>query len=283
MNKIIKKFWSYITKLLSYGFGKFAEFEFPNILNQIIIKCYIKIFKINLDEVNLNLKDFTCLQKFFTRELKNGVRPIHGDLVSPVDGNIRDMGSIVNNRINQIKDKDYSVNDLINYGLFFEDFKPSTYLNFYLSPKDYHHIHSPLEAEIVGISYIPGALFPVNNFGLKNINNLFCQNERLGIFLNSDKFGRVILVMVGAYNVGKLEVDFECESFIDMEQGSFVNTSKEATDFYSRKYEPELEVRAGDKIGTFNLGSSVVLIFENSDIQLNKDIIGNIKYGHSII
>jgi phosphatidylserine decarboxylase len=124
----------------------------------------------------------------------------------------------------------------------------------YLSPKDAHHIYSPVSGRIVKTVHIPGALWPVNDWALHSIDGLFAVNERVITFIES-QFGLVAVVMIGATNVGKISLAYTAlETNVRPWKKKSVQTIR---------HSPAVSVACGDKIGTFKMGSSVILITEN--------------------
>ena len=123
----------------------------------------------------------------------------------------------------------------------------------------------------MSIRYIPGKLWPVTNWSLNTVKNLFSINERL-IFNYETSFGKASLIMVGATNVGKMTTpfikDFFSNNLKDRIQNEFTINSK---------------VSILEKIGTFNLGSTVVLILDkNFKEKLDFEKQGDVKMGESL-
>ncbi len=247
----------YLTNFFSHLFGKIAEQTTPEILSRCILDTFVRIYKPNLDECARPLGSFASLAEFFVRELKPEARPIAKAPVAPVDGVLRTFGDIREGKLEQIKGRDYSLEGLVQSSALANQFQHGYYLNFYLSPKDCHHVFSPVAGNVTEIKYIPGALFPVNNFAIRNIPGLFLKNERLVTRIaggGGSEFGDVLVVMVGAFNVGKLYSAF---GEVGLGQGGL------STDIAA----DSSSVAAGQRIGTFGLGSSVVLIFERALMQ----------------
>jgi phosphatidylserine decarboxylase len=141
----------------------------------------------------------------------------------------------------------------------------------YLSPSDAHHIFSPVAGEIVRTTWIPGALWPVNEWALNSVDRLFAVNERVVTYIES-QLGLFAVVMVGATNVGKIAL-----SYMPLETNSrpWARPSQSSTDHC-----PAIKVGCGDKLGTFKMGSSVILICERPVASADKDLSGRkITYG----
>ena len=235
-----------ILSYFSYLFGLLVNIKFPKPFNKFIIKGYCKIFDVNMLEFQGTLADYHCLGDFFIRELKKDSRQIQSSFVSPVDGTIRNINEICGENTIQVKNKSYSINKLAIDPAASEIFLEGLLFNFYLSPKDYHHIHIPFDAKINSIKYIPGTLWPVNDLSLNLVSELFAINER--VVVCGEAFGgNFMLVLVGAYNVGKISLTINDQI-----------TNKHFKNRKVQEYLVNKSLQVGDKLGTFHLGSSVV-------------------------
>jgi phosphatidylserine decarboxylase len=262
--------------LLSILFGVFATIKYPKFVANTSIKVFIKLTGAIPEEAELSLDKYPNLNSFFTRNLRSGIRPIGISPISPVDGFFRSTSTITQGLVEQVKGKNYSVKELL--GEWYSDrYEGGKLLSFYLSPKDYHHIHAPVSGKIKEVYHLPGYLWPVNTFSLKNISHLFSRNERVIVRLINEEFGEVLLILVGATNVGSISIDGL------LHLGSISNKIKlRKPTVYTL---PNLlEVKLGTRIGTFNLGSTVLLVTpKNSLIKSNLVNFGLIKYGQSLI
>lgn len=221
-----------ITSLISRIVGWFSRIQFPAAVQIFLIKVYCALYKVDSSTAALDISQYKSLAGFFTRDIKAALRPIgEGKLVSPVDGVLRSCGKIQAGLILDIKGQQYSVEELLSDSVWARTFANGYFYNFYLSPRDCHHVYCPLQAKISRISNISGTLWPVNALGLSLIPKLFVKNERMAFGLESAN-GPFALVMVGALNVGFLEA--LCV--------------------------PGDSLQKGQKMGTFWLGSSVILI-----------------------
>lgn len=218
---------------VSYWFGVFSRIESPRWFSKICVCLYANLFKINFAELDRELVEFKSLAQLFTRPLKPGVRPLASGLVSPVDGVLRAAGEITNGEFVIAKGVPYSVTKLLGRPNFTESFLGGNFINFYLSPKDYHHIHAPMAGEVVYSGHIPGALWPVNDWALFNIPELFSVNERHVIVINTQR-GLMAVVMIAALNVGGITL--------------------------SSKISFGAKVAGGERLANFELGSAVIVL-----------------------
>jgi phosphatidylserine decarboxylase len=242
---------------LSYITGLLMRFPFPGPIARLTVRKFAWIVNADVLEAAMPLEAYRSIGHFFVRDLRPGVRPIEGDFVSPVDGVLRAWGRIDDGRIEQVKGKTYSLETFLGDDEFASTFDGGIYFNFYLSPRDYHHIHSPVRGEVARSIHVPGKLWPVNDWSLGAIPDLFSVNERVITYLKSP-FGLVAVVMVGATNVGKMTVTYD--DFV-------TNVPPREKAVRSRNYSSHVVLRAGDRLGTFHMGSSVVVLIRKGIID----------------
>jgi phosphatidylserine decarboxylase len=209
----------------------------------------------------LPLSGYRCIGDFFVRDLRPQLRPIGGPIACPVDGKLRSCAELdTTGNITQVKGISYTVSDLLGNDPLTERFKQGQLWNFYLSPHDAHHIHSPVDGRIVKTVHLPGALWPVNDWALHSIPGLFAVNERVVTFIESD-LGLVAVVMVGATNVGRIKL-----SYLDVETNKAPWKRSQPRTF---QHSSPIEITRGAKVGTFKMGSSVILVTERRLLALH--------------
>ena len=272
----------WITNLISLCFGWAAAIRLPVVLRQPLIRFYAWCFKADLSLCSQPLAEYQSLQQFFVRNLKDGCRSIGRGLLSPVDGKLRSFGDIENGQLEQVKGKDYQLKEFLQNDQYLSLFRDGQYFNLYLAPGDYHHVHMPVEGEIIACSYIPGVLLPVNDWSLRRVRGLFVRNERLVIYVKSE-LGLMALVMVGATNVGCMTISFDCwRTNFKPWQRIFNTLAPE-----HRNYSKAIHIQAGDRLGTFHLGSTVVLLLQAGAVDLTRIKFSNlpskIKYGETLV
>ncbi|MDO7253485.1 phosphatidylserine decarboxylase [Helicobacter cappadocius] len=233
-------------------FGKFANHSFPSIIQKIINSIYVRIFKIDMSEFG-DISSYGSLNALFTRSLcRNRAIDFSKDvLISPCDSLITECSKIQNDTALQIKGMSYRVSELLGErdGLQEE----YLYINFYLSPKDYHRYHAPCDMEVLQVRYFGGELLPVNKPSLKKNSNLFIKNERVVLVCRDIKGEIMYFVAVGALNVGKMVLHFE----------SRVETNTTANQNIVYHYEIPKTIKKGDELGMFKMGSTVVMFIKN--------------------
>ncbi|HEX9985762.1 MAG TPA: archaetidylserine decarboxylase [Thermoanaerobaculia bacterium] len=236
---------------LSRLIGRLVHLRLPRPIARRLVHRFARTYQIDVGAASNDLHEYPSIGHFFIRDLREGLRPIEGELVSPVDGVLRNYGLIANGTIEQVKGKTYTLARFLGDEANASRYENGVFFNLYLSPQDYHHVHSPVGGTIVRSVHIPGKLWPVNDWSLANVNELFSINERVITYVECS-LGRVAVVMIGATNVGKISVVYD--NFIS----NLANTDRTAT----RDYNPPVPIQPGDRLGTFHMGSSVVMLFE---------------------
>jgi len=246
------------TSAISRAFGRFASKPFPAIVQHTINASYVKLMGLDMSEFRAPAS-YRTLNALFTRALEKP-RPLPKDpqaLISGVDARITEYGTIEKGRAYQIKGMAYEIEGL--FGSYHQDevkaVEGGAFMNFYLSPKDYHRYHMPMRLKVRSLTHIPGKLYPVNFPLLRNMPSLFIENERVVLSCEDEK-GRVhVLVLVGALNVGKMVVTFEPR----------VRTNSDITEPQHYRYE-EKWLERGELFGWFEMGSTILTFSQKGAI-----------------
>ena len=268
----------HFTSVLSAGFGKFASKEFPSIIQHIINAGYVKLMGLDMSEFR-EPSTYKTLNKLFTRafEKPRALPEDKSKLISGVDALITDVGTIVDGKAYQIKGMSYNIEELFGeyHKEAVEKVEGGEFINFYLSPKDYHRYHMPMDLQVLSLTHIPGKLYPVNFPLLRNKKDLFIENERV-ILECKDKKGRCqVLVLVGALNVGKMIVTFEPN----------VQTNSDIREPQHYEYE-DVWLERGEMFGWFEMGSTILTFSKKGsiapEVAINQkvsfaDVLGTIK------
>lgn len=210
---------------------------------------YSKLYGISLEEVSKNVDEFTSLHDFFTRKLKEHARPIaQGERVvsSPVDAKIESFGLIDEQTTIIVKEKPYQLTDLLGTEERAHTYAGGQFIVFYLSPADYHRIHSPLSARVVRQYVLGKKSYPVNQLGLTYGKKPISHNYRMISELVTTNDQHVAFIKVGAMFVNSI---------------ALTNTSD--------------EWHKGEEVGYFTFGSTVVMLFEKNSVQF----LPNVKQG----
>ncbi len=207
-----------------------------------------------------NVEDYSSFNAFFIRNLKPDARSWQKDnslILSPVDGAVSQIGKINNDKLIQAKGIDYSLSRLLaNDENAVERFKGGNFTTLYLSPRDYHRIHMPVSGRLIKSIYVPGDLFPVNTASVRTVDQLFARNERF-ISLFETELGLMAQIMVGAIFVGSMETVFAGQI-----------TPSRHREITTKEYENNsVKLNQADEFGHFNMGSTVILIFEKNKLS----------------
>ena len=163
--------------------------------SQMAVRRFAARFGLDMSEAEHPIEAYESVQALFTRRLKPGARPSERDpnvLSSPVDGALLVANDVGDGQLFQAKGRTYSLQALLaDAGT---EFSAGSYTTIYLSPRDYHRIHSPAAGKILGYTYVPGALFPVNPAAVAHVDRLFATNDRLITHLQTEAFGRVDVI-----------------------------------------------------------------------------------------
>ncbi len=245
--------------------GRASELTLPPAVSRAVLGAYSRAYDVNLDEAQ-KADGFTSFDEFFTRELRPGVRPIADDVaVSPADGRIQSRGGIDENSRIYVKGSPYSVAELIDATADAERYRGGSFAVVYLSPRDYHRVHSPVAGQIVEVRGTPGDLFPVNSIGERHVPGLFVKNNRVSIVIDTEAIGRVTVVMVGAMVVGRISVSVIPEPAVPPG---------------THRLDEPVSVSKGEEIGIFHLGSTAVVLFEDA-VRLVRPT-GPVEYGQPL-
>ena len=254
---------------LSRGFGRMADAPIPRAMRPAVLGAFARAVGADVSEAEQPLEAYPTLNRFFTRKLRPGARSWPADpsvVASPVDGAVGQTGIVREGRLIQAKGRWYEVAQLLEDPGCAARYEGGVFITLYLSPRDYHRIHAPVAGEIREARHVPGALLPVNAPSVAHMPDLFARNERLMCHVDGP-LGRVAVVAVGAYNVGRISAAFDPAWNAPDGRSAWV-TNRRGLQSAVRRYDPPVAVKQGDEIMTFHLGSTVVLVFEPGKIKL---------------
>ncbi len=293
-SQIFIKIFSILPKnLLSALFGNFCRIKFTPYIATMIHHFMIKLLKIDLQEAEKPFHEYKTFEEIFVRRLKKGSRPLaNAHLIVPCDGFLSYSRPIKGGETAiQAKGLNYSAKELIygksttivnqaaslnhenqqNFSLD-SSTQPQLdsaslttplawYTTIYLAPFNYHRVHSPAKGKLKALRYIPGELWPVNDICVKAVPKLFCQNERLVFDMELEGGGNFWVIMVGAFNVGRMEPSvYNKLQLNSLKRADHVCIAEE-------KFIPPTPLNMGDEIGVFSLGSTVILVFDELSVK----------------
>jgi phosphatidylserine decarboxylase len=229
----------------------------PRALRKPVYGVFSRMVGADLGEVEQDLSEYPTFGEFFARRLREGARcfPTGADEVgSPCDGALAMSGHVEDGTLIQAKGHRYRLEELLADGALAERLSGGWYATIYLSPADYHRVHTPIDGRIVAYDYVPGSLWPVKPWFTENVEGLLARNERAVIHLET-AIGPVAVVLIAAIGVGHLQVGVEPAA---------AGKRRER-----RRVEPStpVEVRRGDELGAFLLGSTVVVVFPQGAVE----------------
>ncbi|XP_055056431.2 phosphatidylserine decarboxylase proenzyme, mitochondrial isoform X2 [Misgurnus anguillicaudatus] len=271
------------TRLLSRAWGRLNQVDLPTWLRKPIYNLYIWTFGVNMKEAAVeDLQHYRNLGEFFRRKLKPQVRPVCDShcVISPADGKILHFGHVKNCEVEQVKGVTYSLETFLGPRTCTESLlnnrneeDPGTFQEslvtkegnelfhcvVYLAPGDYHCFHSPTDWRVAHRRHFPGSLMSVNPGVARWIKELFCHNERV-VLSGEWTHGFFSLTAVGATNVGSIRIYFDKELRTNSprySKGTFNDLS-----YVTNNNQEGISMRKGEHLGEFNLGSTIVLLFE---------------------
>jgi len=229
-----------------------------------IISAYIKHYQVDMNEAaEPEPHAYLDFNHFFTRKLKPELRPIasaSNAVSSPADGIISQLGPINNNQIIQAKNINYSLEALLADPAaetsLSQHFKNGKFMTIYLSPRDYHRVHMPIDGQLQLLRYVPGQLFSVNTRTAENVNNLFTRNER-AIALFHTAAGPMAVVFVGAVIVAGIHTAWA---------GDITPNRSRTIEHWDYK-ESNIHFKRGEEIGYFKTGSTIIILFPEKSMQ----------------
>ncbi len=243
-----------------------------------LISRIVGIYKVDMDEAQVaELDSYEHFNAFFTRQLKPEVRPRDAhpqSLLCPVDGAVSQAGAIDGDQIFQAKGHHYSTEALLGDARLARRYENGQFATLYLSPRDYHRIHMPCDGTLTDTVHVPGRLFSVAPFTVEGIPGLFARNERLVCQFQGQQ-GPFVMVLVGAILVSSIQTVW-----------GGVHTPPYARSVQHRHFDdpnsaPSL--KAGEEMGRFNMGSTVIILFPADGPGLDPLVPGQtVRWGQRI-
>ena len=222
---------------------------------------FIDFYNINMSDFELeNPNMYKTFNDFFIREIKTDKRPIadlyNGSIInSPADCRLTVFDSLMDAHKLYIKGKKFTLtsllfdnishNDLLKADVLSSHFdENSSTANFRLAPMDYHHFHSPVSGNIKYIYHIQGQYFTVKPKALNSNINVLGENTRTIICIDTEQYGYVLFVAIGAEKVGTVKCSVSENQYVSK----------------------------GDKLGFFEYGGSDILVLFENKIKWDQDI-----------
>jgi phosphatidylserine decarboxylase len=189
--------------------GWFSQIEHP-----LLARASIRIWRLfaDLDLSEARQQRFASLHACFTRELKEGARPVDGDprlMTSPCDAIVGASGRIDAGELIQAKGCPYRLQELLPDPALVALYRDGRYVTLRLTSSMYHRFHAPYDCVVDKVIYIAGDTWNVNAAALKRVAKLFCKNERAVIRAVLSSSGHIVtLVPVAAILVASIRLNF---------------------------------------------------------------------------
>lgn len=251
--------------------GFASEIALPTCLHHIAIRIFVWWFQVDLSECEKPLREYSTFSEFFCRKLRQGIRPVGEGFVSPVDGVCRGYSLFEPSTQIQTKQSLFTLESLVGSKDWAKPFMSGACLELYLSPRHYHRVHAPCDLKIIASRYIEGDLWPVEEHTRKRVQYLFNRNRRVVTLCESAEYGTCALIMVGAFNVGRILVEFE--------DWAYPTVRGQET----RSVEREVLIGRGERFGAFLIGSTVLFLFSRVPDGLLAVSPGEYRVGQTLI
>ena len=203
----------------------------------------------DLDLSEAKKTSFTSVRDCFTRELKEGARPIDRDpsvMTSPCDAIVGACGAIEGTSLYQIKGFPYRLEDLLHDPALVARYRDGRYATLRLTASMYHRFHAPHDGRVERVTYIAGDTWNVNPIALKRVERLFCRNERAILQMRLESVHTIALVPVAAILVAGIRLNF-LQNLRDLDHDGPKTTICDA------------RFHKGDEMGWFEHGSTIIV------------------------
>jgi phosphatidylserine decarboxylase len=229
----------------------------------LLTRAFLALFAVDMtDAIEVDPYRYASFNEFFTRALRPEARPIAAgaaEIASPVDGTVSECGRIERDSLLQAKGRRYALAELLAQQAWARHFEDGFFATLYLAPYNYHRIHMPLRGRLIDTVFVPGRLFSVNSVTAQHVPRLFVRNERVLTLFEGD-FGHFAVVLVGALNVGSIATVWA---------GDITPAARRAVTHIPAT---DVLLGKGTELGRFNMGSTVILLFEANRVRWNPQL-----------
>jgi len=265
-DRAARSVWRIVPKrAVSGAIGWGVSLGIPAALRTLMLTRFARVYGIDVSEAEKPLGEYAGFDEFFTRKLRPGLRPIDdapGRVVSPADGTVVECGLATAGKLIQAKGSDFDLAGLLDDPQAAARLEGGAYLITYLSPKDYHRVHSPVGGRVVGWRHVPGTLFSVGAASIRREPGLFVRNERFITLIEMDDGGLCAVVMVAAVGVGHVTVSYDPE--VATHRPEFFRAARR-----HQSYDQPKPIQRGEELGIFHLGSTTIAVFEAGRVELD--------------
>ncbi len=205
----------------------------------------------DLDLSDARQRRFKSVHECFTRQLRDGARPIARErhvVVSPCDGLVGAVGSIGTGTLLQAKGQTYPLTELLADRRGGEALRDGCYVTLRLTAGMYHRFHAPYDCRVRRVTHIAGDTWNVNPSTLKRIERLYCRNERAVLECELAPGGaRIVLVPVAAILVAGIRL-------------RFLDLLLHGDEAGARVIDCDVPLSKGEEMGWFEHGSTIILL-----------------------
>jgi phosphatidylserine decarboxylase len=186
--------------------GRISRIRSP-LFTRVAIRLWRLFTELDLREAKQ--QRFESIHACFTRELRDGVRPVDARpevLTSPCDAIVGACGRVEHGQLYQAKGMPYAMADLFGPSQDSSAFEGGCYITLRLTSAMYHRFHAPCDATLEHVTYLSGDTWNVNPIALARIERLFCRNERALLRLRLADGQQIALVPVAAILVASIRL-----------------------------------------------------------------------------
>lgn len=241
-------------------------------LKRLIIGSFLRGYAVNMAEaVQSDALAYRSFNDFFTRALRPGARSIDAAtdaIASPVDGTMSQRGPLQGESLLQVKGSYYSLTELLaGDAEAIAAYRDGSFCCIYLAPYNYHRIHMPVAGKLRSTVYVPGDLFSVNAATVRTVPRVFARNERVICDFDTP-LGRMAVILVGALFVG---------SMATVHCGEINPPPRRRKAAQPIAAGAGREFAKGEELGRFNMGSTVVLLFQRDRARWEGALLPEVK------
>jgi phosphatidylserine decarboxylase len=241
-------------------------------VKDLLIRGFVRLYDVDVTEAAAPVPaGYESFNAFFTRTLRPGARPTDpapDALLCPADGTVQQLGPIEGEELLQVKGVTFGIAGLLGDADAARLYRDGSFVTIYLAPWNYHRVHMPATGRVVRMTHVPGELWSVNATTAARVPRLFARNERLVCQCEAD-WGCFAVVLVGALNVGSISTEWAGEVL--------PRRSRSISHWDYAPATPATSLRRGDTLGSFNMGSTVIVLLPPGVASWNAGLTAGMK------
>jgi phosphatidylserine decarboxylase len=260
--------------------GAMSRATIPTAMRGPAIGAFARLVGADAGEAELPPVAYPTLGEFFARRLRGDARPVASSaVVAPCDGVVSAVGEVGTHpgQLMAAKDQYFSLADLLASHDLAADLQGGRYATIYLSPRDYHRVHTPVAGHLEHYEYVPGARWPVGMAFVSRVPGLYARNERAIAVLRLPDGGRAAIVLVAAIGVGNLHLSHW------RQPGGVGHDSRDLRAAgVAQRLPAAADLQAGDELGAFLLGSTVIMVLPKGSPALDLTVGQVVRCGQAV-